>query len=246
MEYKSWYDSDIGRWMSEDPIGFRGNNTNIHCYVKNRVITYRDMYGLVDDFFEIAIPPDGVKCQFNCATPPPPNDSKNDNKICEKKYILPMEGDKGKKCDDIMKQAMNNDNVKKLLNKIKTFNNKFMIQISCKRCCGPCNGAGAWHFSSTPPAIYICQDQEFDVNKMVITLLHELTHELQRVRGAPHESCLDTLTIEVEANTSEPGVSFIKAYRDATWSSCYVRKCTKNDIIANVNIIYEFWKNLSN
>jgi RHS repeat-associated protein len=242
-----WYDSNVGRWMSEDPIGFKGNSINVYCYVKNRIMIYMDVYGLVDDFFEITIPPNGEKCQFNCATPPPPDDdSKNDNKICEKKYILPAQGDKGKKCDDIMKQAMNNDNVKKLINKIKTFDNKFTIQISCKKCCGPCNGAGAWHFSSTTPAIYICQDQEFDVNKMVNYLLHELTHELQRVRGTPHSTCLDNLKMEVEAYATKPGSSFIDVYKSATWSACYIRKCTKNDIIANVNILYEFWKNLSN
>ncbi|MDR2641945.1 MAG: hypothetical protein LBC74_04050, partial [Planctomycetaceae bacterium] len=30
-----WYDSDIGRWVSEDPIGFDGDDRNLFRYIKN-------------------------------------------------------------------------------------------------------------------------------------------------------------------------------------------------------------------
>ncbi|MDR2170088.1 MAG: hypothetical protein LBP59_08100 [Planctomycetaceae bacterium] len=239
-----WYDSNAGRWMSEDPIGFRGNITNVHCYVWNKTINFVDVLGLADDFFEITIPPNNEKCKLNCATPPPPDDPKNDKGICEKKYILPSQGEKGKKCDEFIDEAKKNENVKKLMNKIKSYDNKFTIQMSCKRCCGPCGGAGAWHFSSNPPAIYICQDQNFDLKKMVNYLLHELTHELQRVRDTPQQGCVNALKKEVEAYASNVEISFADAYRDATWSSCYIKACTKNDIISNVNTLYQFWQNL--
>jgi RHS repeat-associated protein len=238
-----WYDSNIGKWTSEDPIGFIGNVTNVHCYVRNKTMNFVDVWGLVDDFFEINLPPNGEKCKLNCATPPPPENS-TDKGICEMKYIRMAQGEQGKKCDNFLKEAINDKKVKKLIDKIKNYDKNFTIQILCKDCCGPCKGAGAWHFSSTPPAIYICQDQDFNLEKMVTYLLHELTHELQRVRDTPQQGCVYALKKEVEAYASEVGTSFADVYKGATWSSCFVKACTKNDIITNVNTIYEFWKGL--
>ncbi len=31
-----WYDAKVGRWISEDPIGFEGKDTNLARYVGNR------------------------------------------------------------------------------------------------------------------------------------------------------------------------------------------------------------------
>jgi RHS repeat-associated protein len=41
-----WYDSEVGRWMSEDPIGFESNDTNIYRYVNNLPLLLIDVYGL--------------------------------------------------------------------------------------------------------------------------------------------------------------------------------------------------------
>ncbi len=40
-----WYDPKVGRWISEDPIGF-GDGVNTSCYVKNRPIQSMDSLGL--------------------------------------------------------------------------------------------------------------------------------------------------------------------------------------------------------
>ena len=44
-----WYDALIGRWLSVDPIGFNGNDTNLYRYVKNTILKLLDILGL--DFF---------------------------------------------------------------------------------------------------------------------------------------------------------------------------------------------------
>jgi len=41
-----WYDARVGRWLSEEPIGFNGGDGNLSRYVKNRVVQRVDPYGL--------------------------------------------------------------------------------------------------------------------------------------------------------------------------------------------------------
>ena len=41
-----WYDATIGRWLSTDPIGFNGNDTNLYRYVYNYPINAFDFNGL--------------------------------------------------------------------------------------------------------------------------------------------------------------------------------------------------------
>ena len=43
-----WYDSTTGRWVSTDPIGFEGNDTNLYRYVQNNILDYCDNFGLVE------------------------------------------------------------------------------------------------------------------------------------------------------------------------------------------------------
>jgi RHS repeat-associated protein len=40
-----WYDANLGRFISEDPIGFRGGDINLFGYVKNNPIRYNDPWG---------------------------------------------------------------------------------------------------------------------------------------------------------------------------------------------------------
>jgi RHS repeat-associated protein len=42
-----WYDAKIGRWSSEDPIGFNGSDMNLYRYASNRILMTIDAYGLV-------------------------------------------------------------------------------------------------------------------------------------------------------------------------------------------------------
>ena len=41
-----WYDTEVGRWVSEDPIGFAGGDLNLYRYVGTRVIISVDSLGL--------------------------------------------------------------------------------------------------------------------------------------------------------------------------------------------------------
>ncbi|MFC1643473.1 RHS repeat-associated core domain-containing protein [Chlamydiota bacterium] len=41
-----YYDADLGRFISKDPIGFEGDGPNLYAYVKNNPIRYVDPYGL--------------------------------------------------------------------------------------------------------------------------------------------------------------------------------------------------------
>jgi RHS repeat-associated protein len=41
-----WYDPKVGRWLSEDPIGFAGESFNVSCYVGNSPLEKTDSEGL--------------------------------------------------------------------------------------------------------------------------------------------------------------------------------------------------------
>lgn len=43
-----FYDPKVGRFVSEDPIGFAGGDVNLYAYVKNRPLKHRDPRGLDD------------------------------------------------------------------------------------------------------------------------------------------------------------------------------------------------------
>jgi uncharacterized protein RhaS with RHS repeats len=40
-----WYDPSVGRWLSEDPIGFAGGDGNVYRYVLNAPTDYVDPLG---------------------------------------------------------------------------------------------------------------------------------------------------------------------------------------------------------
>lgn len=40
-----WYDAAVGRWLSTDPIGFEGNDTNLYRYVRNLPTLLGDAWG---------------------------------------------------------------------------------------------------------------------------------------------------------------------------------------------------------
>lgn len=44
------YDSTTGRWVSRDPIGFRGGQSNLYCYVGNDPVNRHDPSGLQDNY----------------------------------------------------------------------------------------------------------------------------------------------------------------------------------------------------
>ena len=43
-----WYDSNLGRFISEDPIGFAGGDVNLYGYVGNGPLDGTDPSGLID------------------------------------------------------------------------------------------------------------------------------------------------------------------------------------------------------
>jgi uncharacterized protein RhaS with RHS repeats len=50
LNHHSWYNPNIGRWMSEDPIGFNASDANLHRYVENQPTTRLDPSGLINDY----------------------------------------------------------------------------------------------------------------------------------------------------------------------------------------------------
>ena len=52
-----WYDAQTGRWVSQDPIGFRGGDTSLYRYVANAPAAYTDPSGL-------SIAPLGIQMRF--------------------------------------------------------------------------------------------------------------------------------------------------------------------------------------
>jgi RHS repeat-associated protein len=51
-----WYDSETGRWVSEDPIGFAGGDANISRYAANNVTGTVDPSGLIPPGWERPLP----------------------------------------------------------------------------------------------------------------------------------------------------------------------------------------------
>lgn len=41
-----WYDAAVGRWLSEDPIGFEGGDDNLYRYCGNEPVSFLDSSGL--------------------------------------------------------------------------------------------------------------------------------------------------------------------------------------------------------
>ncbi|MDO4551383.1 MAG: LamG-like jellyroll fold domain-containing protein [Planctomycetia bacterium] len=69
-----WYDATIGRWLTTDPIGFEGNDTNLYRYVKNSPVSYSDPSGLL---FFIS----GCNCQKRAQQP-----NLTDKQVCDILY----------------------------------------------------------------------------------------------------------------------------------------------------------------
>jgi RHS repeat-associated protein len=44
-----WYDSALGQWLSEDPLGFAAGDENLKRYVGNGSASHKDSLGLLDD-----------------------------------------------------------------------------------------------------------------------------------------------------------------------------------------------------
>ena len=42
-----YYDPAIGRFISEDPIGFEGGDLNLYAYVRNNPVIYKDPHGTI-------------------------------------------------------------------------------------------------------------------------------------------------------------------------------------------------------
>ncbi|MDR1484306.1 MAG: hypothetical protein LBT09_05740, partial [Planctomycetaceae bacterium] len=40
-----WYDSNVGRWMSDDPIGYDANDSNLFRFVRNHTVSSTDPFG---------------------------------------------------------------------------------------------------------------------------------------------------------------------------------------------------------
>jgi RHS repeat-associated protein len=47
--WNRWYDPKLGKWISEDPIGFAGGDANLSRYVGNAVHNFVDSNGLIQD-----------------------------------------------------------------------------------------------------------------------------------------------------------------------------------------------------
>ena len=62
-----WYDSKTGRFISEDPIGFRGGDVNLFGYVKSNPIYFTDSQGTVAlPFLWLYSPSKKPECTGSC------------------------------------------------------------------------------------------------------------------------------------------------------------------------------------
>ena len=80
-----WYDPSVGRWLSEDPIGFAAGDANLNRYCGNEPTKATDPTGLADELFsqqlhasntsngeQLVYTPEGGTRAYNHEPPPPP------------------------------------------------------------------------------------------------------------------------------------------------------------------------------
>ncbi len=48
INHNRWYDPVVGRWLSQDPIGFAGGDANLYRYCQNSPLVRTDPTGLMD------------------------------------------------------------------------------------------------------------------------------------------------------------------------------------------------------
>jgi len=46
LKGRNMYDPGIGRWLTQDPIGFRGGDSNLYRYCDNSPVNHTDPSGL--------------------------------------------------------------------------------------------------------------------------------------------------------------------------------------------------------
>ncbi len=57
-----WYDSAVGRWLSEDPVGFEAEDANLYRYCQNGPLVATDPTGLITDNLRDNLDPSGEYC----------------------------------------------------------------------------------------------------------------------------------------------------------------------------------------
>jgi len=62
-----WYSSEVGRFISEDPVGFGGGDANLYGYVWNQPLLFRDSLGLRNDPITTAVSSPDVQEGFSFA-----------------------------------------------------------------------------------------------------------------------------------------------------------------------------------
>jgi len=60
-----WYDAQVGRWLSQDPIGFGGGDANVYRYCANHSVNSVDPTGLETKTITIFIDPTNLPNDFN-------------------------------------------------------------------------------------------------------------------------------------------------------------------------------------
>jgi len=68
-----WYDPNVGRWVSEDPIGFMAKDGNLARYVENRALAVNDVFGLTPKDTFLAAFNDGWTSATQRKVPGQPN-----------------------------------------------------------------------------------------------------------------------------------------------------------------------------
>jgi hypothetical protein len=169
--------------------------------------------------------PDGKMIKADCEAPPPSAPGLAPTP-CDLKDLKAPKGTQKKGCEDALKGARADSNVKKIIKNLKNLKGCSVPTMDCMDCTAGCEGAGAWHF---PNAIHICADTDPDETEVISYLKHELTHELQDCRGAPDVNCKDRMKMEVEAYKAA-GRNFEGSLQGAVWSSCITTRCKDSDI----------------
>ena len=215
MLYRNrFYSQDLGRFLHRDPIGV----INLYWSVRNSPLSRTDASGLIDHLVTVKLPPDWTNCEVNCAEPNPSKGHKT-AQPCKEADLKPSEDTA---CQTALAAALNDQEVKDLLNRISKIRGCNHPNMECKCCGGNCR-AGAWHMGDS---IYICDGQGHAV---IRHLKHELTHHIQSCEKWPDTSCEDRMKKEVTANLAG-GIDFNEAFKKAVWSSCIMKRCTVSQI----------------
>ena len=233
-----WYDATVGRWLSTDPIGFNGNDTNLYRYVGNRVIVHLDIKGL-----DITI--NGGTCYAkHCESFLTRSNTITSEKL---KEIIEKSNKVNKDCDDAFQEIISSSNIQSLLNEYtRRFGTKIIFNLFEFPNDFPEPSLGLSVFKNNKEGCRIYIGCRKGCKPNVEQMRQDIIHEIQHCFDYPKyktKDCSSIIERELRAYYKARSCNdFHSCMMLAIRSSCIKGLCENSDIFNDENAMRN-WKN---